>query len=130
MSEENVERFRRIYEEWYARHELGPGFLAEEVDWINPHDAVERGIRKGADSFNDAIRSVFEAWEDARFETDRIIESGEVIALGHVRGRGRTAGLEVSRAHGEIWTFRDGRVIRMRWFHRHSETLKAAGLSE
>jgi ketosteroid isomerase-like protein len=131
MSQENVARFHRIYETWYARRKLGPDLLAEGVEWVNPHDAVETGIRVGLDSFNEAIASVFDAWEEARFETDRIIDGGdEVVALGQVRARGRGAGIQVARPHGEIWTFRDGRAIRMRWFHSHSETLEAAGLSE
>jgi ketosteroid isomerase-like protein len=131
MSQENVARFHHIYEEWYARRKLGPNLLADDAEWVNPHDAVEAGIRHGADSFNEAITSVFDAWEEVRFETERVIDSGdEVVALGQVRGRGRAAGIEVARPHGQIWTFRDGRVIRMRWFHSHSETLEAAGLSE
>jgi ketosteroid isomerase-like protein len=105
--------------------------LAEDVEWVNPHDAVEPGIRQGAASFNETIKSVFDAWEEVRFETERVIDSGdEVVALGQVRARGRAAGIEVARPHGQIWTFRDDRVIRMRWFHSHSKTLEAAGLRE
>lgn len=126
-----MERFRRIHEEWYGSRRLGPDLLAEDVEWVNPHDAVERGSRQGIDSFNEAISSVYDAWEEVRFETERVIDSGdEVVALGQVRGSGRGAGIEVERPHGEIWTFRDGRAIRMRWFHSHSETLEAAGLRE
>jgi ketosteroid isomerase-like protein len=131
MSQENLERFHRIHQELFARRKLGPHFLAERVEWVNPHDAVEPGIRQGADGFNAAIKSVFDAWDDVRFETERVIDSGdEVVALGQVRGRGRAAGIEVARPHGQIWTFRDGRVIQMRWFHSHSEALEAAGLRE
>jgi ketosteroid isomerase-like protein len=131
MSEENVERFHRIYEEWYEGRKLGPDLLAEDVEWVNPHDAVERGSRQGIDSFNEAISSIYDAWEEVRFESERIIDSGdEVVALGQVRGSGRGAGIEVVRPHGEIWTFRDGKAIRMRWFHSHRETLEAAGLRE
>ena len=130
MSQENVERFHRIYEQWSER-QLGQDLLAEDVEWVNPHDAVERGSRQGIDSFNEAIRSVFDAWDDVRFETERVIDCGdEVVALGQIRGRGRAAGRKVVRPHGQIWTFRDGRATRMRWFHSHSETLEAAGLSE
>ena len=130
MSQENVERFHRIYEQWNER-QLGPNLLAEDVEWVNPDDAVERGSRRGIGSFNEAVRSVFDAWEEVRFETERVIDRGdEVVALGQIRGRGRAAGIEVVRPHGQIWTFRDGRATRMRWFHSHSDTLRAAGLSE
>jgi ketosteroid isomerase-like protein len=131
MSRENVEILDRIHEEWFGSRTLGGDLLAEDVEWVNPPDAVERGVRRGIDSFNDAIRSVFQAWEEARFETERVIDHDEdVVALGQVRGLGRAAGIEVVRPHGEIWTFRDGRAVRMRWFNSHSETLEAAGLGQ
>jgi ketosteroid isomerase-like protein len=131
MSQENIEAFHRIYDMWHARRRLGPDLLDENVDWVNPHDAVERGTRRGINSFNDALASVFDAWETVRFETEGVLDYGDdVVALGQVRGRGRGAGIEVARPHGQLWTFRDGKVIRMRWFHSHSETLEAAGLPE
>jgi ketosteroid isomerase-like protein len=127
----NAERFHRIYEEWYERRRLGPGLLAEDAEWVNPHDAVEAGTRRGAGSFNEAIGRVFDAWKDVRFEADQVIERGQdVIALGRLRNRGRTAGMEVSQPHGQIWTFRDGKAVRMRWFNSHEETLEAADSSE
>jgi len=64
MSQENVQRFHDVVEEFFARRKLGPDVLAENVEWVNPEDAVERGSRHGIDSFNDAIRSVFDAWDE------------------------------------------------------------------
>jgi ketosteroid isomerase-like protein len=76
-------------------------------------------------------RDIFDAWEHARFDIERLIDRGEdVVALGQVRGLGRATGMEVDRPHGQIWTFRDGRVTRMRWFHSHRETLEAVELAE
>jgi ketosteroid isomerase-like protein len=128
MSGGNAERFHRIYEEWNERRRLGPDLLADDAEWINPSDAVEPGSRQGAESFNQAIASVFEGWEDSRFEVDRVEESGhDVIALGHIETRGRLASIGFHREHGQIWTFRDGRAVRMRWFNSHEEALAAAG---
>jgi hypothetical protein len=39
-------------------------------------------------------------------------------------------GMEVVTPHGQLWTFRNGRAARMRWFNTHRETLEAAGLRE
>jgi ketosteroid isomerase-like protein len=128
---ENVEKVDRIYEVLFANREVGPDLLAEDVEWVNPRDAVERGIRRGIEGFSEAIRSVFDAWEEVRFETERVIDCGaEVIALGRLGGRGRGTGIEVAQPHGQVWTFRDGRVTRMSWFNSHSEALEAAGLRE
>jgi ketosteroid isomerase-like protein len=129
MSQENVERFHRIWAEWDARRELSADFLAADAAWVNPSDAVERGVKLGIEGFNEAIRRVFDAWEEVRFEIDRVIDHGDdVVALGHLRNRGRTAGIELASPHGQLWTFRDGKVTSMRWFNSHSEALDAAGL--
>ena len=44
----------RIYGELFGSRTLGADLLAEDVEWANPPDAVERGVRRGIDSFNDA----------------------------------------------------------------------------
>jgi ketosteroid isomerase-like protein len=53
-----------------------------------------------------------------------------VIALGSLHGHLDVSGMVVSAEHGQIWTFRDGRVVRMQWFNTHRETLEAAGSAE
>ena len=119
---------RRVLQQLFDAGRIRPELLAEDAEWVNPHDAVEPGTRRGADAFNDAIASVFATWDDVRFDTERMIERGDdVVALGVLHGRLHAAGMEVDSPHGQIWTFRDGRVSRMRWFNSHRETLEAAG---
>jgi hypothetical protein len=38
--------------------------------------------------------------------------------------------MEVTAAHGQLWTLRDGKVTRMEWFNSHSKALEAAGVAE
>jgi ketosteroid isomerase-like protein len=130
MPQENVERLDRIFEHLFEGRRLGPELLADDAEWVNPPDAVEGGTRKGADAFNDAIESVFAAWDDVWFDTDRVVENGDdqVVALGVLRGHIRGPGMQVESPHGQVWTFRAGRVARMQWFNTHEETLQAAGL--
>ncbi|HEX8741959.1 MAG TPA: nuclear transport factor 2 family protein [Thermoleophilaceae bacterium] len=125
----NADLFERIRRQWQTDRRVAPELLTEDVEWVNPPDAVEPGSRGGVEGFNNAIASIFEGWEESRFEPERVVESGDdVVALGELRVRGRSVGVEVRREHGQIWTFRDGRVARMRWFGSHAETLAAAGL--
>jgi ketosteroid isomerase-like protein len=131
VPEDNVDRFHRLQREWQERRSLPPELLSEDVEWVNPPDAVEPGTRRGAEGFNEAIASIYEGWEESVFVTDRVVASGDdVVAVGELRVRGRAVGVEVRREHGQIWTFRDGRVTRMRWFGSGREALEAAGLSD
>ena len=130
MAADNVERFHEIARQWQEHRRLEPGLLTDDVEWVNPPDAVEPGSRGGADGFNDAIASIYEGWDESRFEPERVIESGDdVVALGALRARGRKVDFEIRQEHSQVWTFRDGRVARMRWFNSHREALEAAGLS-
>ena len=131
MSQDNVNSLRWILQQLFGERRVRPELLAEDAEWVNPHDAVEQGTRRGADAFNAAIASVFAAWDDVRFDTERVIDNGDdVVALGLLHGRVHAVGMDVNSPHGQIWTFRGGRVVRMRWFNSHRETLEAVGLRE
>ena len=131
MATGNGERLGPILEQLFEGRTLSAEHLADDAEWVNPHDAIEPGTRRGAAGFNDAIRSVFTAWDEVRFERERVIETGDdVVVLGVLHGRVHGPGMEIDSPHGQIWTFRDGRVIRMQWFNTHDEALEAAGLLE
>jgi hypothetical protein len=36
----------------------------------------------------------------------------------------------VTAPHGQVWTFRDGRAVRMIWFNDVEAALQAAGLED
>ena len=129
MSQENVDRLQWIFEQLFGGRRIDPELLAEDAEWVNPAEAVEPGTRRGAEAFNRAVANVFAAWDDVHFETERVIDNGDdVVALGRLRGHIHGPGMEVESPHGEIWTFRDGRVTRMEWFNTHRETREAAAL--
>jgi ketosteroid isomerase-like protein len=120
-----------LLDQGFNGRRFDPELLAEDVEWVNPHDAVEPGTRRGADEFNRAIASVFATWDEVRFDTERVIDNGDqVIALGELCGQLHASGMAVRAAHGQLWTFRGGRVARMQWFNTHREALEAAGQSE
>lgn len=125
-----MERFHRLSRIWSEQRRIDPEHLTDDVEWVNPDDAVEPGSRHGPAGFNEAIGRIFEGWDDSRFEPERVIDGGDdVIALGRLRTQGRS-GLELTRSHAQVWTFRDGRLARLRWFQSHADALEAAGLGE
>ena len=131
MSHENVERLTLLLEQLFAARRVDPELLAEDVEWVNPPEAVEPGTRQGADSFNRAIANVFAAWDDVRFEIERVVDNGDdVVVLGKLHGHIHGPGMEVDSRHGQVWTFRGDRVTRMRWTNSYREALEAAGVRE
>jgi ketosteroid isomerase-like protein len=125
VSQPNVELVRSIYSLWStnesARHLIDP-----DLEYVNPSYAVESGIRRSRGTLGN-IRDVY---PDFRVEPERFVDAGEdVVVIGIARGTS-ASGLEAQWRQGYVWTVRDGKAIRFRWFNDPKEALEAAGLQE
>ena len=125
MSQENVEVVRSIYRLWSegqsVRHLIDP-----DLDYVNPPNAVESGTRHG----RSALNKVLDVYADFRVEAERFVDAGEhVVVIGTARGTA-ASGIEAQWRQGYVWTVRDGRATRFRWFNHPEEALKAVGLAE
>jgi ketosteroid isomerase-like protein len=123
VSQETVDLVRAIYALW-GREESARHLIDPDLEYVNPSNAVESGIRHG----RLALGKIREVYPDFRFEPERFVDAGEdVVVIGVARGRS-ASGVEAKWRQGYIWTVHDGRAIRFRWFNQPSEALKAAGL--
>jgi ketosteroid isomerase-like protein len=60
-----------------------------------------------------------------------LIDAGEnVIVVQHERSRSRDSDGYVERDLVQVWTLRDGLIVKYRTFETRDEALEAAGLSE
>jgi uncharacterized protein len=125
MSEQNVQVVRTIYELW-SRDEPARHLIDPEIEYVNPSYAVEAGTRRG----RKALGAIREVYPDFRVEPERFIDVGEdVVVIGTARGTA-PSGVEAQWRQGYVWTVRDGKAIRFRWFNRPHEALEAVGLHE
>jgi ketosteroid isomerase-like protein len=80
------------------------------------------------------MRFLEQFWEDfdeAHVEPQELIDAGDSVLAGLTfRGRGKQSGVEVNMEVFQLWTFRDGKVIRGQGFFDREEALEAAGLPE
>jgi ketosteroid isomerase-like protein len=126
MSSENIEVVRRIYAAWLEGGSPAE-FMDPEIEYVNPPYAVEMGTRRGPDSFD----LIWDAYDDVETRPDRFIDAGDdVVVVATVTAVSRGARIPVAREHGYIWTIRDGRAIRFRWFDSAQQALDAAGVEQ
>ena len=52
-----------------------------------------------------------------------------MVSYHRMRGTGRESGVEMQADYAYVWTFRDGRIVRIRSYGNTAEALEAAGLS-
>jgi ketosteroid isomerase-like protein len=68
---------------------------------------------------------------DFRTEIEECIPvEDEVVFAAHHYGRGKASGVEVEMRNWHVWTVRDCKVVRYRFFPTKREALEAAGLRE
>jgi ketosteroid isomerase-like protein len=137
MSQENVEVFRRAFEE-FTRGGWEPLFgtiWAPEIVWdMSPAGIAGLGVYHGFDE----LTSFFEDWfstfpfDDWEQELDKVIDCGDevVVALTRQRGRGSASGVSVELEYAQVITFRGGKIVRSVVYTDRDQALKAAGLSE
>jgi ketosteroid isomerase-like protein len=74
------------------------------------------------------IKEPFEYWHS---EAVRFISGGDkVVAPVHFQAKGGTSGVEVELDLGDVWTVRDGLIVRFEAYATLDEALAAAGLRE
>ena len=123
MSQENVEVVRSIYGAW-AEDRSARAFIAEDVEYVNPHDAIEPGVLHGRRSF----ARIRDAYDDVRVVPERYVEAGDDDVVVIARLEVGTRGLNTETTQGYVWTVRDGQAVRFRWFNDPAEALAAVGL--
>jgi hypothetical protein len=80
---------------------------AEDVEYVNPADAVEPGVKRGRKYF----AGICDVYDDVVIAPERIVAVGAI-----------------DTHQGYLWTVRNGQAVRFRWFRRPAEALAEAGV--
>jgi ketosteroid isomerase-like protein len=130
-AEANVDALRRLFdlvgdgENPEALYEL----LDPDVEFVIPALDLEAGEYRG----HEAVRSYFRrwagTWESWHFHPERLeaLDDERVVVGLLQRARGKGSGVEIESRPGQVWTFRDGRVVRWENFASYEEALESAG---
>jgi ketosteroid isomerase-like protein len=131
VSLENVEVVRQFYEAWNGddRRDATFPFIADDFEWVNPPYAVEPGTRTGVDGWLQAMENLSTAFHDYEHRTGEFVDLGErVLCYTTFVVKAGMSEIAFERDEPHLWTLRDGKIIRLQWFHDRNEALEAAGL--
>ena len=103
-----------------------------DVEWdIRDSSSPMAGIYQGRDAVREFYRQWAGAFSDWSYEVDELLEGEDkVVAFVTERGHGRGSGAEVKMQRANVWTFRDGKVVRFQSFGDRAAALAAAGLAD
>ena len=108
---------------------VGPGFVIDfSRRLVDPFVlTLDEGV------IDTARRGLLETWEaPPTWEPQELIDAGDkVFAFIRTRARGKASGVEVDAHVANVWTFRDGNPVELKYFGEdRAEALQAAGLEE
>ena len=131
MSQENVEIVRRMWDAFLAADiQTALSFYAPDVEWDGTN-LPDGQIGRGQEAILDHVTRWAEVWNDWTVEVEHVVEAGNDQVILFMRERGRSdSGLTMDERHAELYTLREGMIVRRQGFSDPSQALEAAGLSE
>jgi ketosteroid isomerase-like protein len=124
MSQESVEIVRR--------------FLCVDVDealtYADPGivwNPIEELPTQGHDAVRASLARWKAAWDDYQVMPEEFVDRGDhVVVTVRLRGRGRGSGVEIDALFYDVYTLRDGKIVRMDQFTQRSQALEAVERGE
>jgi ketosteroid isomerase-like protein len=111
VSQENVERHRRVIEAYNAQDtEAFIALCDPSVEVHSVFAAVDGGVYRGHAGLRGYFNDVGDAWEgQIRLEPEAYFDLGETtLAIYVLRGHGRQSGLEVTMPFAQVVRWSDG----------------------
>jgi ketosteroid isomerase-like protein len=133
MSQEDVEIVLGVFDA-FGRRDTAAMFAAydPDVEWsLQNYPWPETMIYTG----HDGVRTFFRAWlkDFDEYETearDPVQRADKVVITVYDCAVGKGSGARIERLHAQIWTLRDGRVVRVEVYDDRRRALEAVGLPE
>lgn len=130
MSATDVESLRLAYEAYAA------GDFEAAMKHVHPafefHDHSRLDARSNATGPEAMLanrRQVVDAFEDVSYEPLEFVEvADQILVRVRASGRGRHTGLTMVEETGQVWTLRDGQVVRLDVYRTWDEARRAVGL--
>jgi ketosteroid isomerase-like protein len=132
MSQENVEMVKGFYERVNSHLEDPPELFDPEYEFDARDVVPSFGVVRGREAVQEALREYWETFDDFHLELKEVLHADEERVVTAVQDGGRIRGsdAEVWNHLFHVWTFRDGRLLRVSSHNDKRRALEAAGLSE
>jgi len=113
-------------------------FLIADVDealaYADPGivwNPIEELPTQGHDAVRASLARWKAEWHDYRLRPEEFVDLGDrVVVTVRLRGRGRGSGVDVDARFYDVYTLRDGKIVRMDQFTERSEALEAVARGE
>jgi ketosteroid isomerase-like protein len=101
-----------------------------DVEFISKVGSMQPAAR-GVEGLAEAWRDWLEPWESYYVEPEEFIDAGdEVVCLVRVRAQTTRDEVAVEHDSAAVWSVRENKIVRVRFYLEREQALEAAGLGE
>lgn len=130
-SEQNIAALER-QREAFNRRDLDAAMEAfdSEAEWQMAREDPDASTLQGTTAIRRLWESWLEAYPDLRVDAREVIPAGgRVLAWVRISGRGAGSGVEVTQEEAYVYTFDNGKIVRVEEYFDRTEAFQAAGVA-
>ena len=131
MSHGNLEAVLRQYEQFSRDGGIVADIYAPDAEWMAAREDPDAATHRGVEAIGDYFAQWFGAFEEPKLQVVETIDGDDrVFAWIAFSGRGISSGAPVEMQQAQVFSFRDGKVVRVEEYFDRAEGLRAAGLTD
>lgn len=113
----NVERLRALFAHFNETGELDFSAAHPDLELHDRPDVPDGRVWRGIDGVRAFFEKTAESFDPIRWEPREFIDAGgHVIVSAHVVAYGASSGTPIEVDEAQLWTFRDGLLLRLQAF--------------
>jgi uncharacterized protein len=113
----NVERVQGLFTRFNETGELDFSAVHADVELHDRPDVPDGRVWRGIDGVRAFFGKTAELFDPIRWEPREFIPAGRhVVVRAHVVAYGATSGTPIEIDEAQLWTFRDGLLVRLQGF--------------
>jgi ketosteroid isomerase-like protein len=123
----NVERIRGLFARFNETGELDFTGVHPDVELHDRPDVPDARVWRGMDGIRAFFDKTAESFDPIRWTPREFIAAGRhVVTRAHVVAYGATSGTPIEIDETQLWTFRDGLIVRLQGFPTLEEAYATA----
>ena len=132
MAPSNIEVVRAVVDA-FNRGDLTTalGLCTEDVEFDWSRRMLDGEVFHGHEGLRQFMQDTLEIFDEIHIPADELtdIGGGVVLLVGTARFKGRVSGLDIEASAANLWTVRDGKVSRFRFYQSKEDALEDAATS-
>lgn len=123
----NVDLIRAMLERFNETGEIDFSLTDPEIELHSRPDVPDATVWRGIDGVRGFFERTAESFDPIRWEPLEFIEHGRhVVVRAHIVAHGATSGAPIESDEAQLWTFRDGLLVRIQGFPTIEEAYATA----